>query len=173
MWALCVDWPAARSASVRCSPPGRNLVQARTNRRAEMRQGLGATTSFKQHLRAHRSAAARACSGVRKGEYTSKLHSPDHCTRGATQMRPRTFSGIMDLKVAQLVVFLGLFLPCTRQASSTRAPPLAHAPVAQSADAAQKLQAAVQSADFSKAAAGIPGAKIGAPTVTGVCERAR
>jgi hypothetical protein len=45
--------------------------------------------------------------------------------------------------------------------------------VAQSADAAQKLQTAVQSADFSKAAAGIPGAKIGAPTVTGVCERAR
>jgi len=130
MWALCVDWPAARSASVRCSPPGRNLVQARTNRRAEKRQGLGATTSFKQHLRAHRSAAARACSGVRKGEYTSKLHSPDHCTerRGAQPRCAHEHSQLMDLKVAQLVVFVGLFLPCTRQASSTRAPPLAHAP---------------------------------------------
>jgi len=38
--------------------------------------------------------------------------------------------------------------------------------VAQSEDAANKLQAAVLSADFSKAAAGIPGAKLGKPTVT-------
>jgi hypothetical protein len=44
--------------------------------------------------------------------------------------------------------------------------------VAQSADAAKQVQVAVQNADFSKAAVGIPGTKIGAPTVTGVCERA-
>jgi hypothetical protein len=58
------------------------------------------------------------------------------------------------------VVVHRIVVPCERMAQV----PFPHT---------QKLQAAVQTADFSKAAAGIPGAKIGAPTVTGVCERAR